>query len=91
MLHHLAIDRPSPKFVSFLKKYYGLRNAITQVLKFPTGIDLNSRKKLPFVKCKMSYGLVMRSKANGFWGEGRGDRNEIARQDTTNGTSIVES
>ena len=52
MLHHLAIDRPSPKFVSFLKKYYGLRNAITQVLKFPTGIDLNSRKKLPSVKCK---------------------------------------
>jgi len=33
MLHHLAIDRPSPKFVSFLKKYYGLRNAITQVLR----------------------------------------------------------
>lgn len=34
MLHHLAIDRPSPKFVSFLKKYYGLRNAITQANNF---------------------------------------------------------
>ena len=72
MLHHLAIDRPSPKFISFLKKYYGLRNAITQVLKFPTGIDLNSRKKLPFVKCKMSYGFVMTSQVNGFWGGGGG-------------------
>ena len=72
MLHHLAIDRPSPKFISFLKKYYGLRNAITQVLKFPTGIDLNSRKNLPFVKCKMSCGLVMTSQVNGFWGGGGG-------------------
>ena len=49
------------------------------------------QKKLPFVKCKMSYGLVLRSKVNGFWGQGGGDRNEIARQDTTNGTSIGES
>ena len=31
MVHHLAIDRPSHKFVSFLKKYYGLKNAIPQV------------------------------------------------------------
>ena len=31
MAHQLAIDRPSHKFVSFLKKYYGLKNAIPQV------------------------------------------------------------
>ena len=31
MVRHLAIDRPSHKFVSFLKKYYGLKNAIPQV------------------------------------------------------------
>ena len=31
VVHHLAIDRPSHKFVSFLKKYYGLKNAIPQV------------------------------------------------------------
>ena len=31
MAHQLAIDRPSHKFISFLKKYYGLKNAIPQV------------------------------------------------------------
>ena len=31
MVHQLAIDRPSHKLVSFLKKYYGLKNAIPQV------------------------------------------------------------
>lgn len=31
MAHQVAIDRPSHKFVSFLKKYYGLKNAIPQV------------------------------------------------------------
>lgn len=34
MAHHLAIDRPSHKFVSFLKKYYGLKNAIPQANNF---------------------------------------------------------
>lgn len=34
MVHHLAIDRPSTKFVSFLKKYYGLKNAIPQANNF---------------------------------------------------------
>ena len=54
MLHHLAIDRPSPKFVSFLKKYYGLRNAITQVSILLESTPI-AEKKLPFVKCRMSY------------------------------------
>ena len=31
MVHQLAIDRPSHKFVSFLKKHYGLKNAVPQV------------------------------------------------------------
>ena len=31
MAHQLAIDRPSHKFVSFLKKHYGLKNAVPQV------------------------------------------------------------
>ncbi|KAJ7383271.1 Alpha-tubulin N-acetyltransferase 1 [Desmophyllum pertusum] len=34
MVHQLAIDRPSHKFVSFLKKYYGLKNAIPQANNF---------------------------------------------------------
>jgi len=34
MAHQLAIDRPSHKFVSFLKKYYGLKNAIPQANNF---------------------------------------------------------
>lgn len=34
VVHHLAIDRPSHKFVSFLKKYYGLKNAIPQANNF---------------------------------------------------------
>lgn len=35
MVYQLAIDRPSHKFVSFLKKYHGFKNAIPQV-----GFDL---------------------------------------------------
>ena len=31
MAYQLAIDRPSHKFVSFLKKHYGLKNAVPQV------------------------------------------------------------
>lgn len=31
MVYQLAIDRPSHKFVSFLKKYHGFKNAIPQV------------------------------------------------------------
>ena len=31
MAHQLAIDRSSHKFVSFLKKHYGLKNAVPQV------------------------------------------------------------
>lgn len=31
MVYQLAIDRPSHKFVSFLKKYHGFKNAVPQV------------------------------------------------------------
>ena len=31
MVYQLAVDRPSHKFVSFLKKYHGFKNAIPQV------------------------------------------------------------
>lgn len=34
MVYHLAIDRPSHKFVSFLKKYHGFKNAIPQANNF---------------------------------------------------------
>lgn len=34
MAHQLAIDRPSHKFVSFLKKHYGLKNAVPQANNF---------------------------------------------------------
>ncbi|GFR78052.1 alpha-tubulin N-acetyltransferase [Elysia marginata] len=33
-VEHLAIDRPSPKFLSFLKKHYGLDSTIPQVNNF---------------------------------------------------------
>ncbi|XP_075439670.1 alpha-tubulin N-acetyltransferase 1 [Ascaphus truei] len=32
--HHLAIDRPSEKFLSFLRKHYNLRSTIPQVNNF---------------------------------------------------------
>ena len=31
MVHQMAVDRLSHAFVFFLKKYYGLKNAIPQV------------------------------------------------------------
>ena len=48
---HLAIDRPSPKFLSFLQKHYGLKAPIPQVNNFvifdsffrdKTGAEVNS-------------------------------------------------
>ena len=42
VVHHLAIDRPSHKFVSFLKKYYGLKNAIPQVRENDIVIKISS-------------------------------------------------
>ena len=42
MVHQLAIVRLSHKFVSFLKKYYGLKNAIPQVSQFAL---VNSKTK----------------------------------------------
>ncbi|KAL0280222.1 UNVERIFIED_CONTAM: hypothetical protein PYX00_001584 [Menopon gallinae] len=32
--HHLAIDKPSPKFLSFLRKHYGLNTVIPQMNNF---------------------------------------------------------
>lgn len=55
MAHQVAIDRPSHKFVSFLKKYYGLKNAIPQVGKksvtnrnFHRIVTLVSKYKCPY-------------------------------------------
>ena len=33
-VQHLAIDRPSPKFLSFLQKHYNLKAAVPQVNNF---------------------------------------------------------
>lgn len=56
MAHQVAIDRPSHKFVSFLKKYYGLKNAIPQVGKksvtnrnFHRIVTLVSKYKCPYL------------------------------------------
>ena len=38
MANQLAIDRPSHKFVAFLKKYYGFKNVIPQVGKITESI-----------------------------------------------------
>jgi len=33
-VRHLAVDRPSPKFLSFLQKHYNLKSVIPQVNNF---------------------------------------------------------
>ena len=60
-------------------------------LKISYWIDLNSRKKLPFCEMQNVIWVGNGVKSKRLLVRGGGDRNEIARQDTTNGTSIGES
>ena len=52
MAHQLAIDRPSHKFVSFLKKHYGLKNAVPQVGQ--KSLIKGHLSKLSYTLCMMS-------------------------------------
>lgn len=52
MVHQLAIDRPSHKFVSFLKKYYGLKNAIPQVGQKTLQMNIHLWTAKPEYVCK---------------------------------------
>lgn len=63
--HQLAIDRPSPKFVNFLKKHFQLENPLNQINKFVIFqsffqdekaiglVDQNRRKSAPMLRNKL--------------------------------------